>query len=86
MSKLTDTLKAKAQEIFADILAPMIEVEAKKAIEKESDKLVDKVFAKVTELIPGKLDDSIAEGIKPKVKEDVKAYLLGEADKISDKV
>lgn len=83
---LLETIKAKLQELFISALAPMIEVEVKKQIESESGKVVDFILAKITTAIPGDFDDKLADSIKPKLKEDFKAFLLQEADKISDKV
>ncbi len=69
-----------------DAVAPQIEVAAEGLIIAKSDIAVDFLLGKLTELIPGNIDNAVAASVAPKLKEELKAYLLAQAEKISDKV
>lgn len=69
-----------------DELLVAIELAVEKVIEAKSDVFADSLLAKLAESIPGQLDDAIIEKVKPQVKEELKKFLLGQAEKISDKV
>lgn len=86
VAKVVEQVKTYLENGLETILKPAVELEVKKRIEAESDKYVDVVLEKAKALIPGTFDDVVIEGQKPKLKADVKAFLLAEADKISDKV
>jgi len=64
-------------------LLPVIEVEIKKFIEAESDKVVDAALDALKKAFPGNWDDLAIEAAKAAVEKAVKAGLLSLADKIS---
>lgn len=67
-------------------ILPKLELRIEKLIEEKSDAVVDMLLGKMAALIPGKLDDAFIAARAPELKAAAKAYLLGYAEKISDKV
>lgn len=80
------TIKERIAAALKDLVAPAVEIEVKKQVEAHSDEYVDLLLAKMASLIPGNFDDNMIAQVAPKLKADMKAYLLAQADKISDKV
>lgn len=76
----------KAKAFVENVALPQIEVALEKEIEAKADGIVEMVLNKVEALIPGPWDNMVIDPAKPKLKADVKAYLLAQAEKISDKV
>lgn len=76
----------KAKAFVENVALPQIEVALEKEIEAKADGIVEMVLNKVEALIPGPWDNMVIDPARPKLKADVKAYLLAQAEKISDKV
>lgn len=85
-----DVVKAelieKAKVFVENVVLPQIEVALEKEIEAKADGIVEMVLTKIEALIPGPWDNMVIDPAKPKLKADVKAYLLAQAEKISEKV
>lgn len=72
----------KASEIVEQ-LKPALEQLVIKAVEANSDKVVELVLKELAKLIPSNIDDKIIEQFEPQIKAAVKAFLIDQAEKIS---
>ena len=64
-------------------LKPALEQLIIKAIEQNSDKVVELALAELAKVIPSNIDDAIIEKIKEPIKAQVKKLLIEQAEKIS---
>ena len=83
---IKEEVKPVLEAALFETILPKVEVRIEKLIEEKSEKLVDGLLTKMTSLIPGKIDDAFVAARAPELKAFAKAYLLGQAEKISDKV